>query len=172
MKKTTLMILILLIAAAVIVAGCTQAPTLNGQNPGANIPSVADAGANAATPPADTGTTPPANIPPPSTDNTSTPPTTPPATVKELKIEAYNFGFRVLNDVKINKGDTVKLTVTSAEGTHGFAMPDFNINLAPIAPGDVKTATFVADKSGTFTYFCNVPCGPGHSSMRGTLTVV
>ena len=56
-------------------------------------------------------------------------------------------------------------------GTHGLSMPDFNLVMGPVSPGEQQTAYFVADKSGTFDYFCNVPCGPGHSSMRSTLTI-
>jgi len=93
-------------------------------------------------------------------------------TTKELHIEAYNFGFKVLNDVQINKGDTVKIILTSKEGIHGLSLPEFNVEMGPINPGETKTAEFIADKSGTFDYFCNVPCGPGHRDMKSTLTVV
>ena len=41
------------------------------------------------------------------------------APVKELRITAYNFGFDV-EPITINKGDTVKVIVTSREGTHGI----------------------------------------------------
>ncbi|HIH37770.1 cupredoxin domain-containing protein [Candidatus Woesearchaeota archaeon] len=92
------------------------------------------------------------------------------APVKELRITAYNFGFDV-EPITINKGDTVKVIVTSREGTHGFALPDFGISIKPVSPGEEKTAEFVADKAGEFTYFCNVPCGAGHQSMRGNIVV-
>jgi heme/copper-type cytochrome/quinol oxidase subunit 2 len=32
--------------------------------------------------------------------------------------------------------------------------------------------TFVADKAGTFTWRCNIPCGAGHQHMTGKLVVV
>jgi cytochrome c oxidase subunit 2 len=41
----------------------------------------------------------------------------------------------------------------------------------PIEPGSSKTVTFVADKAGTFKFFCNVPCGEGHREMTGQLVV-
>ncbi|TAL58269.1 MAG: hypothetical protein EPN86_00455 [Nanoarchaeota archaeon] len=90
--------------------------------------------------------------------------------VKEVHIEASNFQFTVTGP-EIKKGDRVKLILTSAQGTHGFAMPAFNIDVGPISPGDTKTAEFVADQSGSFDYFCNVPCGSGHQSMKGILAV-
>ena len=30
---------------------------------------------------------------------------------------------------------------------------------------------FIADKKGTFTFSCSVPCGSGHLNMKGTLIV-
>ena len=146
-----------LLVVAVIVAGCTQSvpQPAPGTSNGAGSGDVNAAG----TPPQAAG------------QGSSGSGATAGLTVKELDIEAYNFGFRVLNDVQINKGDTVKIVLTSSEGTHGLSMPDFNVNMGPVSPGQQQTAEFVADKSGTFDYFCNVPCGPGHSSMRTTLTV-
>ena len=90
--------------------------------------------------------------------------------VKVIRVEAYNFGFDVTGP-QINKGDKIKVIVTSREGTHGFALPAFNVDLHPISPGEEKSAEFTADQSGSFDYFCNVPCGPGHRNMRGVLTV-
>ena len=152
MKNFT--ILLVLLIAAVVIVGCSQTlknPDTNGGNPVQANPQTNPASGNPS-------------------GNTTTGSLSG-GSVKELNIEAYKFGFRVLNNVQINKGDTVKLTVTSTDGTHGFAMPDFNVDLSPIAQGESKSTTFVADRSGTFTYFCNVPCGPGHSSMRGELVV-
>jgi len=170
MKKLNALFVVILLSVLVFVAACTTQPAplknpdTNGGNPVQASPSPTNTGGNPvqASPSAnDTGAI-------SAGTGTTTPPT---VTVKELNIEAYNFGFKVVSSVQINKGDTVKLTVTSTEGTHGFAMPDFNVDLSPIGPGESKTMEFVADKSGTFTYFCNVPCGPGHSSMRGSLIV-
>lgn len=103
---------------------------------------------------------------PGSTDNEPAPSTD----VKIIRIEAYNFGFTV-DGPQINKGDKVKVIVTSKDGTHGVAIPGLNINLAPVAPGEEKSAEFTADQAGSFDYFCNVPCGSGHRSMKGTITV-
>lgn len=89
--------------------------------------------------------------------------------VREFSITAKRFEF-VPSMITVKKGDKVKLTITSTDTTHGFSLPDFNINkaLEPNQPVDVE---FVADKVGTFTFKCNVPCGSGHSSMKGTLIV-
>lgn len=38
-------------------------------------------------------------------------------------------------------------------------------------PDKPVTVEFIADKIGTFIYYCNVPCGEGHSSMGSKLIV-
>ncbi|PIN74862.1 cytochrome C oxidase subunit II [Candidatus Woesearchaeota archaeon CG10_big_fil_rev_8_21_14_0_10_37_12] len=90
--------------------------------------------------------------------------------IKELTIDAHNWAFTQEN-VVINKGDTVRIKVTSSEGIHGLKLPEFDIETGPISPGQEETVEFVADKTGTFEYKCNVPCGPGHREMKGKITV-
>ena len=37
---------------------------------------------------------------------------------------------------------------------------------------ETKKVEFVADKAGTFSFRCSVPCGSGHQLMQGTLVVL
>ena len=90
--------------------------------------------------------------------------------VKEVVIDAYSWGFNQ-NTVQINKGDQVRVTVRSSSGAHGVAFPDFGVQTGRIAAGSEEVIEFIADKSGSFKYFCNIPCGHGHSSMSGQLIV-
>jgi heme/copper-type cytochrome/quinol oxidase subunit 2 len=55
--------------------------------------------------------------------------------------------------------------------THGFAIDEYDIR-AYIPPGEKVTVSFIADKLGTFTYYCNVFCGVGHPHMHGIFQVV
>jgi len=90
--------------------------------------------------------------------------------VKELTIDSYSWGFSQPN-VQINKGDTVRLTVTSSSGVHGVAIKGYDVSTGPVAPGQSEVIEFVADKSGEFELYCNIPCGAGHRSMKTTLVV-
>jgi len=74
--------------------------------------------------------------------------------------------------ITVNKGDTVRLRITSSDVVHGFAIGKMGIDVGQIIPGEVTTVEFVADKVGRFTYYCNVWCSPYHYRMRGTLEVV
>ncbi len=91
-------------------------------------------------------------------------------TIKEINIEAYNFGFNQ-DKVAINKGDKVRLRITSKSGTHGVKIPGLGLSTGKISPGEEKILEFTADNPGSYDYYCNVPCGEGHKSMKGNLGV-
>ncbi|MEK6891573.1 MAG: cupredoxin domain-containing protein [Nanoarchaeota archaeon] len=88
---------------------------------------------------------------------------------KEFRITAKQFEF-VPSTIEINKGDKVRLIVTSVDVPHGIAIPDYAIDKR-IEPGQPVTIEFMADKPGTFTFYCSVFCGSGHSNMKGQLIV-
>jgi cytochrome c oxidase subunit 2 len=89
--------------------------------------------------------------------------------VVDIKMTAKQFEFSP-STITVKKGETVKLTVTSEDVQHGLSIPDFGVSLS-LSPGVPATATFVADKTGTFQFMCNNFCGSGHSGMKGTLVV-
>lgn len=91
------------------------------------------------------------------------------AEVKEFQMTAKKWDFTP-DTITVNEGDTVKLVIESIDVDHGFAISDFGVN-ERLEPGKTVTVEFIADKSGTFTFFCNVFCGSGHSHMEGTLIV-
>ncbi len=89
--------------------------------------------------------------------------------VKEFNLAAKNWDWNP-NKISVKKGDKVILHVTGADADHGFAIREYNIN-ERFGPGETKTITFVADQAGSFSFYCSVPCGPGHRDMKGTLVV-
>ena len=59
-----------------------------------------------------------------------------------------------LNEIKVKKGDTVKITITNTAGTHDFVLDEFNV--AKETPlNQPVVVEFVADKVGTFEYYCS-----------------
>lgn len=82
---------------------------------------------------------------------------------------AKKFAFEP-STVTVDKGDAVKIVITSEDTVHGFSLPDFNVSLN-IETGKTATAEFIADKSGTFTFASSVFCEGGHGEMKGTLIV-
>ncbi|MBI1936033.1 cupredoxin domain-containing protein [Candidatus Woesearchaeota archaeon] len=89
--------------------------------------------------------------------------------VKEFEIIAKQFQFNPAT-IEVNKGDKVRLIVTSIDVPHGFSITEYGIN-ERLDPGKPVTIEFTADKQGTFTAFCSVLCGSGHLGMKGELIV-
>jgi cytochrome c oxidase subunit II len=89
--------------------------------------------------------------------------------VKEFMISAKQFSFDPEN-IEVNKGDKVRLIVTSIDVPHGIAIREYGIN-ERLEVGKPVTIEFTADKEGSFTAFCSVFCGSGHGNMKGKLIV-
>ncbi len=99
-------------------------------------------------------------------------PTMPPktiASIKEFSILAKNWVFEPAT-ITVKKGDTVKLNIKSVDVNHGLTIAAFNVS-TKLNPGETETVEFVADKAGSFSFFCSVFCGSGHREMKGTLIV-
>ena len=76
-------------------------------------------------------------------------------TVKEFNVDGSNFKFSVA-EMKVNKGDTVKVIFNNVEGMHDWVVDEFNARTKQIQAGESETITFVADQTGTFEYYCSV----------------
>ncbi len=90
------------------------------------------------------------------------------------KISAANYwhgaGGR-LQEILVNKGDTVVLRLNSADVQHSFSIPDLKIDAGLVKPGFVTEVKFVADKAGEYTFRCREFCSPLHPAMFGRLVV-
>ncbi len=100
---------------------------------------------------------------------TQTEPTKIEEQVKEITVVAKQFSFDP-DPIVVNKGDKVKLILTSEDVEHGFAIIDYGINKR-FSKENPVIAEFTADKAGEFEIRCSVFCGSGHSDMRGKLIV-
>ena len=96
-------------------------------------------------------------------------PTTEPMNVKSFTVEGGNFTFTPTM-ITVAKGDTVRITFKNMEGIHDLVIDEFNAKTKQISSGQEETIEFVADKVGTFEYYCSVG---SHRAMGmvGTLEV-
>lgn len=89
----------------------------------------------------------------------------------------------VPDELVVHQGDTVKITVYNEDTMdHGFAIDALSVNqVIPAATQDnvtgditpsVTLISFTVPSSGAFTWYCTNPCGPGHTTMIGTLLVL
>ena len=88
---------------------------------------------------------------------------------REINVTAYQWKFDP-EVIKVKNGEKVRLLVKSIDVRHGFAIAEYGLDVK-IDPGQVVPVEFVADKSGTFSAYCSVPCGSGHRSMKASLIV-
>lgn len=91
------------------------------------------------------------------------------ANAKEFNVVAKNWKFDP-ETINVNEGDSVLLHIQSIDVEHGFALPDFNVDVK-LHPGETIDVEFTADKKGEFTFYCDVFCGEGHNHMKGKLVV-
>jgi len=74
--------------------------------------------------------------------------------------------------ITVQKGERVRLRLTSTDVVHGFAVPKLGIDAGWVEPGKVKVVEFTADQPGRYAYLCTVWCLDGHWRMRGVIEVV
>jgi nitrous-oxide reductase len=71
-------------------------------------------------------------------------------------------------------GDEVTIHLTNIEQVsdmiHGFGIAEHNVN-AVVDPGETKTITFTAGKTGVYPFYCTNFCSALHQEMQGYLEV-
>ena len=90
-------------------------------------------------------------------------------TERVIHITAKKFDFSP-DSITLKKGEPVVLEISSADREHGFNLRAFGVR-ANISPGKVSRIRFTPDKTGKFTFSCDVFCGDGHEEMTGTVIV-
>ncbi|SDX80081.1 cupredoxin domain-containing protein [Paenibacillus sp. CF384] len=83
----------------------------------------------------------------------------------EIKLEAKDFEYDQ-QEIRVKKGDHVKITLHSDDAGHGFSIADYNVDIKGDGEGE-----FDAANAGTFEFHCSVMCGSGHRDMVGKLIV-
>ena len=86
-----------------------------------------------------------------------------------IKVVAKKFDYTP-NIIKLKKGEAVMLELTTLDVVMGFNAPDFGVR-ADIIPGKVAQVRLQPQKTGQFTFFCDIFCGSGHEEMNGTIMV-
>lgn len=75
--------------------------------------------------------------------------------VKNYTISGNNFSFSQ-KEIRIKKGDKVTITFSNKEGRHNLAIDGYNTKTNVITENNTASVQFIADKVGTFEYFCEV----------------
>ena len=84
-------------------------------------------------------------------------------------ITGENFAFNP-SEMRVKEGDTVVVRFRSTDGFHDWVVDEFDARTARVNTGGTTQVTFVADKKGTFEYYCSVG-NHRERGMVGTLIV-
>lgn len=85
-------------------------------------------------------------------------PTSEPVTngeTKEFVVSGSNFKFSP-NVISVKRGDIVKLVFKVDGGIHDFVIDEYEVATNQLGDGEEEEVEFVADKVGTFEYYCSV----------------
>ena len=88
---------------------------------------------------------------------------------RHLRVNARMFAFEP-GRLRVNRGDTVVLTVESEDVVHGLYVDGYGVNVQ-VEPGQSAQVRFVADRPGKFKFRCSISCGNLHPFMIGELVV-
>lgn len=86
-----------------------------------------------------------------------------------FEIHAKRFDYTP-GTIQVNEGDTVTIRLVSEDVSHGLYVDGYEVKTTA-HPGEEGTLTFVADKTGRYTFRCAVTCGEFHPYMVGYLDV-
>lgn len=78
-----------------------------------------------------------------------------PVAQKEFIVTGENYSF-MPGTITVKKGDKVKITFKNIDGFHDFKLDEFGVATKKISSGQEEVVTFVADKAGTFEYYCSI----------------
>lgn len=89
--------------------------------------------------------------------------------VKEFIVTGAKFSFTP-NMIEVKKGDKVKIIFKNSDGFHDLKLDEFNVATSQIQTGAEESVEFIADKAGSFEYYCSVG-SHRQMGMKGTLIV-
>jgi len=86
-----------------------------------------------------------------------------------IVVHTKKFEFRP-DHLTLKRGEPVILEFVADDVVMGWNLTDFGLR-ADVIPGKSMRVRFVPDRSGEFTFFCDIFCGTGHEEMNGSIVV-
>ncbi len=84
------------------------------------------------------------------------------ASVKEITVKNDGFSY-IPSEIRVNVGDRIRLTFENTGGFHDWRLDEFDAGTSQFPAGRSETVEFVADRAGSFEYYCSV----GNHRARG-----
>jgi cytochrome c oxidase subunit 2 len=90
---------------------------------------------------------------------------------RHIDVVASKFSFEP-NEITVKKGESVSLSLRSADVTHGLVIQQLHVRVEELHKGQSTDVVFSPETTGTFEGKCAHFCGKGHGSMIFTVHVV
>jgi cytochrome c oxidase subunit 2 len=87
-----------------------------------------------------------------------------------IRVTTKKFEFKP-DHLTLKKGEPVVLEFVAEDVVMGWNLSDFGLR-SDIIPGKAMRVRFVPDRTGEFTFFCDIFCGTGHEEMSGSIKIV
>ncbi len=87
----------------------------------------------------------------------------------ELQMVARMWAFAP-STIRLPKGSTVNMYVTSQDIIHGFKVDRKNLNLMAV-PGAINYMQVTFDEAGEYMFACHEFCGAAHHTMAGRFII-
>ncbi len=92
-----------------------------------------------------------------------------PGEVRKFHVTAFD-GKIAPNTLRVKKGEKVRITFVSKDGTYGIKFKDFEVS-EKVSPEKPKVVEFTTKEKGTFEFRCSRTWSPKHWTKNGTLVV-
>ncbi len=90
-----------------------------------------------------------------------------PGMIVGIKATRYSFTPEI---IRVAAGTLVQFKIVSAQGTHGFSLSDFGVDIR-LEENDVQTVEVYFPRAGEYGFRCSHFCGLGHLGMTGKIIV-
>jgi nitrosocyanin len=75
--------------------------------------------------------------------------------VRVINVEGGAFYYKP-NEIRVKKGEKVKIVMSSKDMMHDFVIDELKVKMPVTKGGETGTVEFVADKAGTYEFYCSV----------------
>lgn len=89
--------------------------------------------------------------------------------VTVIEMEAGSF-YYTPNVITAKKGEKIRIVMKSVSMMHDFVIDELGVKMPVVKNGDTGTVEFVADKVGSFEYYCSVGQHRANGQI-GTITI-
>jgi heme/copper-type cytochrome/quinol oxidase subunit 2 len=87
----------------------------------------------------------------------------------QISVTARRYAFEPAR-IEARQGDVIRLTIRTEDIPHSFVIDALRIEKRAV-PGRPVTFELLADKAGTFPFYCNLTAEEGCRGMKGELII-